>query len=551
MSALAVICLFIDSRGATAQQLDSDQENLERYQIHKLDVGPHDWPQFGGTSLRNNTPVGKNIPTDWDIKTGRNIKWSAKLGSQSYPAPVVANGKVFIGTNNGAGYLKRYPTTVDLGCLLCFDEQTGEFLWQHSNHKLKTGRVHDWPLQGIVSVPVVDGDRLWYVSNRGEVVCLDTEGFRDGENDGIFQDEEVVADDEADVVWTFDMMKNLGVSQHNMCTCSCTIAGDVLFVVTGNGVDESHFTIPNPQAPSFLALNRHTAGVLWTDNSPGENILHGTWSSPTYAVLGGTPQVLFPGGDGWLYSFVPWGDGQGTSKLLWRYDCNPKDTRAIVGGLGNRNEFITIPVIYDEKIYVATGQDPEHGEGRGRLICIDPVKKVDGSDVSSELVFDAMGKLVPPRREGFDPNAGQVVVPNPNSATVWDVGAWPAPFAGGKPSFESIMHRAICSPAIKNDLLFITDFSGLLHCIDAQASIQHWSFDLFAASQSIGLLIVEDKVYVADEDGDIAIFELNKQRKLINEINMGNSIYSTPIVANDVLFIANKSTLFAVSAEGK
>ncbi len=290
-------------------------------------------------------PSGKNIPTDWDVDSGKNIKWKAKLGSQTYSGPVVANGKVYVGTNNAGGYIERFPwndfVQVDLGVLLCFDEQTGEFLWQHSNKKLKTGRKHDWPMQGIVSVPLIDGERLWYVTNRGEVVCLDTEGFRDKENDGPFQQEDVEAENEADVVWKFDMMGELGISQHNMCTCSLTSAGEILFVVTSNGVDESHVNIPKPNAPAFFAMNKHTAEVLWTDESPNKGLLHGSWSSPAYAVLGGRPQVLFPGGDGWLYSFDPQGDGRGHSKLLWKFDCNPKEAKWILGGRGNRNPYIT------------------------------------------------------------------------------------------------------------------------------------------------------------------------------------------------------------------
>ena len=79
-------------------------------------------------------------------------------------------------------------------------------------------------------------NRLWFVSNRGEVLCLDAEGFRDGENDGQFTSEKldqskVDGDElhESDIVWQFDMMKELGVRQHNMATCAPTIWGDVLF----------------------------------------------------------------------------------------------------------------------------------------------------------------------------------------------------------------------------------------------------------------------------------------------------------------------------------
>ncbi len=146
-------------------------------------------------------PTEKIFPAEWNVggfddKTGEwkkdkaeNIKWVARLGSQSYGNPVVANGHVYVGSNNGAGYLKRYPASIDLGVLLCFDDHDGKFLWQHSNEKLPTGRVHDWPMQGVCATPLVEGKRLWYVTNRGEVVCLDTEGFYDGVDNGPVQNE--------------------------------------------------------------------------------------------------------------------------------------------------------------------------------------------------------------------------------------------------------------------------------------------------------------------------------------------------------------------------
>ena len=70
-------------------------------------------------------------------------------------------------------------------------------------------------------------------------------------------------------------------------------------VVTGNAVDESHIEIPS-QAPSFIALEKDTGQLLWSDDSPGNNVMHGQWGSPTYAVIDSEPQILFPGGDGWL-----------------------------------------------------------------------------------------------------------------------------------------------------------------------------------------------------------------------------------------------------------
>ena len=87
-----------------------------------------DWPMWGGTPSRNNVPEAKNIPGEWNIGefdddgkwipgSGTNIKWVAPLGSQTYGNPVVADGRVYVGTNNGQGYIDRYPGTEDLGLL--------------------------------------------------------------------------------------------------------------------------------------------------------------------------------------------------------------------------------------------------------------------------------------------------------------------------------------------------------------------------------------------------------------------------------------------------
>ncbi len=212
---------------------------------------------------RNNTPEGKNIPIKFSAEEKENLRWTAKLGSQTYGNPVIANGKVFVGTNNGAGYVKRYPASVDLGCLLCFDEKTGKFLWQDSNPKLPQGRVNDWPQQGVCSTPYCEGDRLWYVNNRGEVVCLDANGFYDGKNDGPYTAEPNENKDEADVIWKYDMMAQMGVAQHNMCSCSICCVGDVLFVCTSNGVDFDHINIPSPERTQlFRHGQEHGQGAV-------------------------------------------------------------------------------------------------------------------------------------------------------------------------------------------------------------------------------------------------------------------------------------------------
>ena len=537
------------------------------------------WSMWLGSNDRNNTPPGANIPTEWnvgefDFKTGdwnaetaKNIKWVSELGSRSYGSAVVHNGKVLVGTNNTAAHLARYPADVDLGCLLCFNAADGKFLWQHSSQKLPSGRVHDWPHEGICSVPYCEGDRLWFVTSRCEVRCLDLNGFYDNKNDGLDEatlGEKADTNQEADVLWVYDMMKELGVSPHNMSSCSICAAGDVIFVCTSNGIDEEHKFVPAPDAPSFIAMDKNTGKVLWTDASPGGNIHHGQWSSPAYAVIDGQPQVIFGGGDGWVYSFDPKGGADGKSKLLWKFDCNPKTAKLELMGKGTRNDVIATPVIHDNKVYIATGQDPEHGEGVGQLWCIDPTKKLDGSDVSPQLAFNASDpkKPIPYKRvQAVVEKEGDFDRDNPDSAAVW-VFARHDVNEDGEVAFEETMHRTIGSAAIQDDILYIADICGMFHCLDAKTGKVHWSYDLLAATWSTPL-IVDGKVYIGDEDGEVAVFRHSADpNEAMKEEDgemvpyygaqaMGGNVYSTPVVAGNVLYISNPTHLFAITPDGK
>ena len=642
----------VDAEAAPAEQAATLVGFNEFVEPGKVLDGGGDWPQWGGTRLKNNVPNVTNIPKEWKIgkfdrKTGEwdkskalNILWYANLGSQTYGNPVVSGGQVFVGTNNGAGHLKRYPSTVDLGCLIAFNEADGEFLWQHSSEKLSTGRVHDWPLQGICCAPLVEGDRLWFVTSRGEVRCLDSKGFYDGEDDGEVQNEEarvldimntgkepeakdkamaamadlkltdeiktklaganeavdgdvkvelvtegkvwkatgsfngidrtltiknigprlsffknLGVDDkrDADVIWVFNMMKELGVSQHNMCSCSVTSYGDLLFVNTSNGLDESHINLPAPNAPTFICMDKNSGDVLWTDASPGENILHGQWSSPAVAELGGVPQVLFAGGEGIVYSFKADGGSDGKPELLWKFDANPKTSEWKLGGEGTRNNIIATPVVYEDHVYVAVGQDPEHGEGEGHLWCIDPTKR---GDVSPQLAMRVEGdKRVPiehKRLKAVEEEKGEIAVDNPNSAVVWHYSIVDQD-GNGKIDFEEEMHRSCGTVAIKDDLLYIADFSGIVHCLDAKGKdgepIVHFTYDMLAQSWG-SPLIADGHVFIGDEDGDVEVFELGKDNKEpIDTITMGSSVYSTPVAANERIYISTKDKLFAIGFE--
>lgn len=449
-----------------------------------------DWPMWGGNGSRNMVSAETGIPRSWDLKTKDKVLWVAEIGSQSYGNPVIADGKVYLGTNNE---LLRDPEQGgDRGVVMVFDEETGEFLWQITHEKLAAGRVNDWPEQGVCSSPAVVGGLVYYVSNRAEILALDADGFRDGENNGPFKDEQYASETDGDVVWVVDMYNDLGVFPHNLAATSPLVVGDLLFVNTSNGVDESHINVPSPRSPSFLALNRHTGEILWEDDSPGRNILHGQWSSPAYGEAGGRKQVVFAGGDGWVYSFVP-----ETGDLIWKFDANPKESEW-KQGRGDRNNIIATPVLLDGIVYIAVGQDPEHGEGVGHLWAV-----------------DASG-------EG-DVTEGKVV--------------WHHPF-----------RRTISTVAIHNGIVYAPNFSGFFHALDLKTGNLLWEYDMLAAVWG-SPYVVDGKVLLGDEDGDLAVLKAGREMEVLSEINFGNVIYSTPVAANGKLFVMTRSHLYAIAEE--
>ncbi|MEM8932009.1 MAG: PQQ-binding-like beta-propeller repeat protein [Acidobacteriota bacterium] len=447
--------------------------------------------QFGYDRSRNMISDATGLPSEWDLDSGKNVKWRQAVGSQSYAGPVIGGGVVLIGTNNEGA---RNPDIKgDKGNIMAFDEETGEFLWQIIHDKLPESKLHDWPLQGVCSTPVIEGDIFYYVSNRAELVAADLHGFRDGENDGPFKDEKLTGEYAGDILWKYDTMGDLDVFPHNLAVSSPIIVDDLIFITSGNGVDEGHINVPSPFAPSFMAFNKKTGELVWENADPGENILHGTWSNPSYGVIGGKPQIIMPGGDGVVYSFEP-----ETGKLIWSFDANPEGSVWRLGGSGTKNNIISMGVVHDDKVYIGVGQDPEHGEGPGNFWVIDGTKTGDIT----------------------------------KTGAVWH--------RGGED-----FNRTISTAAIHDGIVYITDLSGFLYALDAKSGEHYWTYDAFAAVWG-SPYVADGKVYLGDEDGDIAVLAAGKELKELGEHNLGAAVYTTPLAKDGVLYILARNELFAI-----
>ena len=506
---------------ASAEPVSTSEESSSA-KASSITENTGDVPMWGGTPSRNMVNGTKGLTFDFDPESGKGILWTAKLGSQTYGNPTVANGKVLVGTNNGGNYRPAHKG--DRGVLVCFNESDGKFLWQLTREKLPQGRVNDWPLQGICSAPVVEGNRLWVVTNRCELMCVDLEGFYDDENDGI-KDEVDKEKEDADIIWNLDMIEELGVFPHNLATSSPVIHGDYVYIVTSNGVDEAHLDIPSPRAPCFLCVNKNTGEVKWEDNTPFDEILHGQWSSPAIGIVDGKVQIYMPGGDGWLYTFNEEG------KLVWKFDLNPKETKWELGGKGDRNAIIATPVFYDNSVILAVGQDPEHGNGTGHLYRIDARKE---GDVSPTLG-----------------DKGGESRPNPNSAQIWHYGGVDDEKGTitGKPN-RDIYRRTMSTVAVADGLVYAADLTGFLHCIDFKTGKRKWEVDTFGAIWG-SPMVVDGRVLLGNEESVLNVMKAGPAKPELTEIIFKSSIYTTPTIANGVMYVSDRSTLYAIKIKDK
>ncbi len=326
------------------------------------------------------------------------------------------------------------------------------------------------------------------------------------------------------------MIKELKVNpdgiQGSLSICSPLMVEDLLFVVTANGVNHTG-KVPNPDAPSFIAVDKSSGKVVWQDHSPGANIMDGTWGNPAAAKVDGKWHVYFPGGDGWLYAFEA-----KTGELVWKFDCNPKKAVFKPGGRGNRNYFVSSPVIWENKLYVATGRQPDDGNGEGHLWCIDITKQPKNPD-----------KDLSPVGDNFDPKADV----NKDSGLVWHFGGpvLPKPEGAGR---EFIFGRSVSTVAIHDGLLYAAELAGYLNCLDARTGNKYWEYDL-KSNTWCSPLYADGKVYMGSEDGNMFVFAHGKELKKPTKIDMSEALLNPPTAINGVLYISNGTNLYAIVAK--
>lgn len=480
-----------------------------------------DWPMWGHDPSRNMVSAETGLPDsatfpkppdegfDADLKETKNVAWATKLGSNVYGNPVVAGGRVYVGTNNASPRDKKYDG--DYGILLCLDEKTGQMIWQLAVPKLAAGHWIDWEECGLCSSPAVDGDHVYVVTNRCEVLCLDANGISNG-NDGPFKDEAQYTagpghppieqgKTDADILWRYDMRYEHGVYPHQQTASNPLVVGDRLYVATSNGVDWTEKHHPAPDAPAFICLDKKTGKLLGVEHSGiSSRTFASNWSAPAFGNVGGKPTLVFGGGDGFLYGFDPAPASNGEMKELWRIDCNPPDYRGPADKPNKYtektgpSELIATPVIFEDRVYVPIGRDPEHGPGTiGAMNCV-------------SVTY-----------------AGEKATP----AIAWQ---------------NKNVAATMSTPAIANGVLVVSDLSGFIYALDPATGKQLWKQDT-QSSVWASALIADGKIYIGDESRELLIFAAEKTKKQIAKIEVEGPIYSSAVAANKAVYIVTGSML--------
>ncbi|MFC1736236.1 PQQ-binding-like beta-propeller repeat protein [Candidatus Hydrogenedentota bacterium] len=501
-----------------------------------------DWLAWTGPE-RLNVADEEGLPADFDVKTGRNVKWEVPLGSVAYGCPTVSDGRIFVGTSGQV--MKRDDRFAKFrgGVVVCLEEATGETLWRLASptrtEGYREGTLMGQQRWGICSSPTVDGNRVYVITNGGELLSLDTQGLANG-NDGAFQDEAQfmagrgkppveLNKKDADIIWMFDIPSELNVCPHDVASCSVLVHDGVVYASTSNGVGKNHPAgAVNPQAPSFIAVNAKTGEFLAADDvGIGSRMYHAQWCSPTFGRVGKKDMVFVGGGDGWCYAFEAVSKKKrkntGALDCVWRFDCNPPDFKyrdgkeipfyngdvrkhrraknkgedttglnANDGTYVGPNQLIATPVFYRDRIYMAIGQDPVHGLGRGMLWCIDATQKGDITESGKLWAYDGLG-------------------------------------------------RTIATLAIHDGLVYATDLAGSLHCVDADTGKLLWRYDTDEETWA-GPLVADGKVYFITLRS-FTILAPGKEKKILFSSTIGNAC--APIAANGVVYSFMKGDLYA------
>jgi len=194
-------------------------------------------------------------------------------------------------------------------------------------------------------------------------------------------------------------------------------------------------------------------------------------------------------------------------KKIWWFDCVPRrlkvgpDTEPIPYRHKNGPSYIVATsAFFNNRVYLAIGQDPSIGGGKGRLVCIDATKTGDVTE----------------------------------SGLVWEYNQ---------------IDRSASTVAIAGGMVFAADVSGTVHCLDAETGKLYWARTTAEGELWGSPIAADGKVYLGTRKG-LVVMAAAREFKLLSVVRLESSCAATPCAVNNVLFVPSQKYLRAVCDKG-
>ncbi|MEI7835300.1 MAG: PQQ-binding-like beta-propeller repeat protein [Planctomycetota bacterium] len=227
------------------------------------------WPQFRGPG-GNGVTAAARLPLDFDVATGRNVRWRSPVPLEGKNSPIVWGKRLFC---VGATEKQRE--------VYCFDTDDGRLVWRRNVPlSASAGKVEVFDDTGWApSTAATDGEHVAAIFPTMDLACFDLEGKP---------------------LWSI----NLGAVVNQYGHASSLLMADGNVIVQFDQREDAD----RSSRSMLLAFDAATGRKAWQTPRPTE----AAWSSPILAAIPGGTQLIAIGNP-WAIAYRP-----GNGEELWR-----------------------------------------------------------------------------------------------------------------------------------------------------------------------------------------------------------------------------------------
>jgi outer membrane protein assembly factor BamB len=473
-----------------------------------------DWPQFRGPNSCGIAPTAKGLPVTFS--STENVRWSADVGDGVGGAAVVA-GRAFV-----AGMTAKQTVS-----LFAFDAATGKKLWQRDWPTGELPEVHQTNSHAS-STPVADAERVYFYFSSLGLLAVDARTGRD--------------------VWRQSLPVPFFVFKWGAGMSPVLYRDKLLFCQD----DDLH--------PALYAFDRVTGKLLWKDDRSDMAV---NYSHPVINTVDGRDEIVVAG-TGMLVGYDPQsGQRLWHAKTLLR---NIKTTPVCVDGV----VYLSVQSSGIANQWLAAVDQADTGNKDGKLDKAE-IRAYVGESADLEQFFqrtfdrgDANGDGF---LEGAELDAAFLFPGNfagTSFKTLGDNAAEEFILAvrgGGRGDVTAThvvwKHKTkhtdhVVSPLVADGRMLLVKTGGITTVFDTATgrSLRAPKRVANATNYFASPVAGDGKIYLAGENGMIAVLRNNPDYEELAVNDVGDSIVATPAIADDALYVRTRNKLLCIKQGG-